>query len=222
MNSSIQSYLDAIEDWLKKWRLSMATNKCNYIVFSSNKKNQEHEYIDIKLFENKITPNKNPVFLGIRFDNHLSFKNQIEYMTAACIKRLNVLKVLANKKWGLSIKTLTSIYKSLIRSLLEYSSIIYPCFSISNLELLEKIQFRCLKIIHGKSKYESNDTIRVSQGYEQLEKRFDSLNINYIKKSMINKNPIIEDLYEGYLQYSKSRILKRTTLLCKYKNCVRS
>jgi hypothetical protein len=72
---------------------------------------------------------KDPTFLGIRFDKHLSFKNQLRYLKESCLKRMNVLKVLSNKSWGLSTETLNNVYNSLIRSLLEYSSIIYPAFS---------------------------------------------------------------------------------------------
>jgi hypothetical protein len=104
------------------------SNKCNYIVFSNNKSNQEEEDLDIKLFGENINKSDNPTFLGIRFDKYKSFKNQLDYLKEACMKRINVLKVLSNKSWGLIKHTLTQVYNSLIRSLLEYSSIIYPCF----------------------------------------------------------------------------------------------
>jgi hypothetical protein len=97
----------------------MTPSKCNFIVFSLNKKNDDHENIDNKLFGNHWFQ------AAIRLKSNQSIKNQIQYIKAACIKRLNVLKILSYKKWGLS-KTLTEIYKSLIRSLLESSSIIYP------------------------------------------------------------------------------------------------
>ena len=89
--------------------------------------------------------------------------------------RSNVLKVLSNKSCGLSIKNLTDVYNSLIRSLLDYSSILYPCFPVTNTELLEKI--------HKKSKYESNSIIRNYPGYISITRRFDTLNVNYIKKT---------------------------------------
>ncbi len=54
----------------------------------------------------------------------------------------------------------------------------------------------------------------------QIEKRFDFLNISYLKKSLSNKNPIIEELHKEYVQYSESRSFKITTLLCKYRNLV--
>jgi hypothetical protein len=121
---------------------TLKCGKCgqNYIVFSA----------DIKIIGKPIKMCLDPTFLGIRFDKYLSFKNQLNYLKDVGIKRMNVLKVLSKKSWGLSIKTLTDVYNSLIRSLMEYSSIIYPCFSSTSIDLLEKIQFKSLKIINRK------------------------------------------------------------------------
>ena len=166
----------------------MATHKCNYIVFSNDKKNQEEEDLEIKLFGEKLNKSVNPTFLGIRFDKYLSFKNQLKYLKEACMKRINVIKVLANKSWGLKIKTLNQVYNSLIRSLLEYSSIIYPCFSDTSLSLLERIQFKCLKIINRKSKFSSNKEIKEMQGYLSIQERFDNLNVKYIERNLNNNN----------------------------------
>ena len=220
INNSIQKYLNSIEGWLRNWRLLMAPSKCSYIVFSADKKYNFEKEINIKLFGVQISPSDSPVFLGIRFDRHLTFKNQISYMKESCLKRLNVLKVLSNKHWGLTTKTLTDVYNSLIRSLFEYSSIVYPCFSATNIEMLEKMQFKCLKIINKKSKFESNKVIMDIPGYLSLVNRFDNLNISYIKKSLFNKNPIIEDLYQEYLRFSESRKLLSQTLFCKYKTLI--
>ena len=130
---------------------------------------------------------------------------------------MNVLKVLSNKSWGLSIKTLTDVYNSLIRSLMEYSSIIYPCFSSTSIDLLEKIQFKSLKIINRKSKFDSNNYIKNLPNYLSISDRFDNLNLNYIKKSLFNKNELITDLFQDYLQFSDSRELDKLTLFCKFK-----
>ena len=213
----VQLYLDRIEQWLNSWRLMMAPHKCNYIVFSNNKSNQEEEDLDIKLFGENINKSDNPTFLGIRFDKYISFKNQLDYLKEACMKRINVLKVLSNKSWGLSKHTLTQVYNSLIRSLLEYSSIIYPCFSTTNLTLLEKIQFKCLKVINRKSKFSSNSELKNFSDYLSIEERFDDLNLKYIKSSLSNNNELIKDLLSEYLNYSESRQLTKQTLFCKHK-----
>ena len=79
----------------------MAPHKCNYIVFSNNKFHQEEEDLDIKLLINingvNINKSDKPTFLGIRFDKYLSFNNQLDYLKEACMKRVNVLKVLSNR-----------------------------------------------------------------------------------------------------------------------------
>ena len=162
----------------------------------------------------------NPKFLGIRFDKNLTFKNQVSYLNDSCIKRLNILKILSNKKWGLTTKTLTQVYNSLIRSLLEYSRIIYPRLSYTNLDLIEKIQYKCLKIIHKKTKYESNSIIKELPDYLSVKDRFDNLNVKYLQKCLDNKNELIIRLYDDYLSYSNGRDLKNETLFCKYKNLI--
>jgi hypothetical protein len=82
---------------------------------------------------------------------------------------------------------------------------------------LEKIQLRCIKIIHKKSKYESNEIIKSFPGYCTLTNIFDKLNLRFLNNSLENKNEIIIDLHRDYREYSDSRVLKRKTLLCDYK-----
>ena len=79
------------------WGLTMAPHKCNYIVFSNDKLQDGEETLDIKLARCSLNKSDNPTFLGIRYDKHLSFKCQLEYLKESCLKRVNVLKVLANR-----------------------------------------------------------------------------------------------------------------------------
>jgi hypothetical protein len=109
----------------------MSTHKCNYMIFTSDKSFDAN--LDIELFGTKIKMNEEVTFLGIRFGKHLSFKNQISYLTLfkydkeTLFKRMNVLKVLVNRSWGLSIK------------LMDYSSILSPAFSATNMHTLTKM-----------------------------------------------------------------------------------
>ena len=54
VNKNVQCYLNSIEGWLKKWRLLMAPLKCNFIVFSTDKRYDYDNEIDTKLFGTKI------------------------------------------------------------------------------------------------------------------------------------------------------------------------
>ncbi len=219
LQNKIQKYLNLIENWLKNWRLMMSANKCSYLVFSHNKVSESNNII-LKLFGSNINIDESQTFLGIRFDRNLTFKNHINYLKESCIKRLNKLKIVSNKSWGLSINTLKQLYISLVRSMLEYSSIFYTSLCKSNFDVLEKIQTHCLKTIYRKSKYESNSYIYFLSNFEKLNVRFDTLNTNYLRKCFQHKNDIIIDLFDDYIQYSSSRTLLYETPICKYKDII--
>ena len=64
-------------------------------------------------------------FLGIIFDNKLSFLSHVTVLKNKCKKALNLLKVVAHSDWGADRKVLIRLYRSLIRSKLDYGSIVY-------------------------------------------------------------------------------------------------
>ncbi len=101
-----------------------------------NPNNRESNKLDLRLFGEKLCVNESPTFLGIRFDRHLTFKNQISYLQDSCVNRLNFLKIVSKRSFGLSSDTLNSLYISIIRSVLEYSSIITPNMTTSSLNKL--------------------------------------------------------------------------------------
>ena len=59
-------------------------------------------------------------FLGLLFDNKLSFIPHIKALKAKCLKALDILKVLSSSDWGGDRTVLLNLYRSLIRSKLDY------------------------------------------------------------------------------------------------------
>ena len=213
----INKHLKNIENWLMKWRLQMAPHKCNYTIFSQFN-GEESSKLKLKLHNVNLTAAENPVFLGIRFDKSLTFKNQIKYLQDTCLNRLNFLKIVSKRKYGLSKKTLEYLYSSLIRSILEYSAILYPVISVANFNKINIIQNKAIKIINRKPIFTSMSEIVTS--IENLTDRFDTLNTNYLRSSIVNKNDLITELCNEYLELPVHRNNKKNTILCKYKETI--
>jgi len=74
--------------------------------------------LKIKLNGIELKYDNNQSFLSIRFDNHLTFVNQIHYLKKTCLQRLNKMKILSHKSWLLNEKNLIQIYNVLIRSII--------------------------------------------------------------------------------------------------------
>ena len=73
-------------------------------------------------------------FLGVIFDSKLSFIPHIEYLKTKCQKALDLLRVVANMEWGGEREVLLRLYRSLVRSKLDYGSIVYGAARKSYLE----------------------------------------------------------------------------------------
>ena len=83
--------------------------------------------------------------LGVIFDNKLTFLPHIHYLKEKCVKALNLLRVVAHTSWGAEQQTLLHLYRSLVRSKLDYGSIIYGSTRESYLGMLDPIQNHALR-----------------------------------------------------------------------------
>ena len=88
-------------------------------------------------------------FLGKIFDRKLSFIPHIRYIKAKCLKALNLLKVLSNTSWGADLSTLLHLYRSLIRSKLDYGSVVYGSARKSYLQMLDTVHHQGLRLALG-------------------------------------------------------------------------
>jgi hypothetical protein len=75
-------------------------------------------------------------FLGMIIDKSMNFTSCIDGIKAKCNNRLNIIKILSHKSWNLTEKTLSTIYISLSRSIIDYAAIIFNLLSETNKKTL--------------------------------------------------------------------------------------
>lgn len=88
-------------------------------------------------------------FLGLHFDYRLSWNEHIINLKTDCSKTINIIKWLSHSKFGCSQSVLFHLYITLIRSKLDYGSIVYLSSPKSYLAKLDVIQNNCLRLISG-------------------------------------------------------------------------
>src|SRR3989442_14110663 len=88
-------------------------------------------------------------FLGVIFDKKLSFIPHLQNLRTKCAKSLNLLKVVSHRDWGGDSETLLKLYRTLIRSKLDYGSIVYGSARKSYLQMLDPIQNLSLRLCLG-------------------------------------------------------------------------
>ena len=109
-------------------------------------------------------------FLGITIDNRGHYEEHIKNLESRCIPLISFLIKLRND-FKTNQKTLTILYKSLIRSILEYGHVLLLNLTKSRKQKIEKIQNRALRAILACDYFTSNETIRNNLKIEKMLER---------------------------------------------------
>jgi hypothetical protein len=92
----------------------------------------------------------NPVFLGIKFDRQLTFKDHISDIRKKMQRRIPVLRALSGKAWGCAAGDLRSVYVAYVRSCAEYGGAAWlPMAAPTNIDKLEVQQRAAARVITG-------------------------------------------------------------------------
>ena len=170
-------FLINMEKWLFKWRLEINAKKCQFIIFGRKKQSIE---INLKLFNEQIPKVSETKFLGVTLDSRLNFSKCVEDITNKCNNRLNIIKILSHKSWKLESNTVKAVYYALIRSIIDYNSIIYPLISKTNRKKINSIQYKALRIAFKQPVGIKTETLLESSKFESIENRINLLNGRYL------------------------------------------
>ena len=104
----LQPILTELEEFCSKWRMGLNPEKIFCLNFILNSKNKNTPRLWLK--GNLINYEKQCKFLGIIFDENLTYKAHIDNIAARCQKRLNLLKAIKGKVWGANPNTIMYTY----------------------------------------------------------------------------------------------------------------
>jgi hypothetical protein len=213
----VNDHLTQVEEWLDKWRLKMAVQKCSQIIFHNQKSSPKD--LEIKLYGTKIQREKEITFLGIVLDEKLNLNSHIDSVKKKVISRLNIIKTVSHRSWKLSKSTLINLYTSLIRSVFEYSAILAPRLSTTLLSKLQVIQNNALRsILHIHFNKETGKNTSIDELHRlatipRVSERLTTLRTNYLVNAVETNNPIILRSILEYNAYAGGRNLSTPTLL---------
>ena len=155
----------------------------------------------LKLDNDPIQFVKEAKFLGLIWDTKLTFEPHIKYLKARCQKSLNILKVLSRTEWGADQTTLLKLYRSLVRSKLDYGCIVYGSASKVALAKLDPVHNQGLRLSLGAFRSSPVESLYVEAHEPPLEMRREKLALQYILKVKANPgndvvfNPKYQILY---------------------------
>ena len=106
---------------------------------------------------------------------------------------MNLLKVVASTDWGADRETLLLIYRSHIRSILDYGCIVYGSARKSYLQMLDPIHHQALRLCLGAFKTSPIESLYVEANEPRLQDRREKLALQYALKIKANPTNIAFD-----------------------------
>ena len=156
----INQYLTVIKPYLEEKQLFVSPAKCSAMLFTTWHAERRTD-LNIKFGTHEIQTAQNMKLLGIQLDQALTFAEHIKYLNSATRKRNNILRSMSNRRTGLKKPELTTIYKAITRSILNYAAPAWsPQVSNSNWQRIEARQNDALRTVTGCVKMTCADHLR--------------------------------------------------------------
>ncbi|GFR07118.1 putative rna-directed dna polymerase from mobile element jockey-like protein [Trichonephila clavata] len=140
----IQTTINNFTKWAEQNGFVFSTEKTVSVIFSRKRGVSPNPELFIGRSLIKVKEFK---FLGLIFDQ--SLHRHLKDLKIRSAKALNILKVLANTRWGADRTSLLRLYRALIRSKLDYGSVVYSSVCKSLLKILDPVHHQGLRLCLG-------------------------------------------------------------------------
>lgn len=160
----INEDLRKLNQWATTWLVDFNPKKTKALVIS----NTEVPNINIEFNQESVEIIKNHKHLGVTLSSNGTWTSHIDNIAQSALKQVNVLRKL---KFTLSKRTLSNIYITFIRPLMEYACEVWDgCFE-KDAEKLEKVQLEAARIVTGLPKFANKEALYFETGWDPLVNR---------------------------------------------------
>jgi len=153
----LQYSVDKLQQWSDIWNLKLNVNKCKVVCYRRNRPTEGNYYMkisDTNLILEELDSFKD---LGVIFDNQLSFHQH-------CYDKINkaysILGIIRRNFKYLTPEAFIHIYKSMVRSHLEYAQAVWYPYRQKLIDDLEKVQKQATKLVTSLKKVSYSERLK--------------------------------------------------------------
>ena len=169
-NFRLREALNQLEKWTQNWAVKVNAGKTTYTVFTLSTKVQK---VDLNFNDHQLQEDKTPIYLGVTFDQRLTWKEQLQKNKTKAKLRMSLMRKLAGTSWGANHNTLKRLYVGRIRPTLEYGMAATCTASNSQKESLTKIQNQSMRLMTGAMRSTPISCLETMTGLQSLDERRD-------------------------------------------------
>lgn len=189
----VQRLLTRIEEYCNRWRLKLAPSKCQVIIFQGHREGVLKTPIRVRGMALPVASEAK--FLGVTFDSKLSWRPHFDRIRDQCMRRLNGMRALAGRG-GLNGKVLMTVYKSFVRSVMEYGCAAFVNATNSQLYKLQRVQNAACRIALRANRFTSVTRLHEMAELPMLRTHLELRTMQFLNRGM-SSNRILGDLIDN-------------------------
>lgn len=208
--------LHYLADWLSNHGLDLSVPKSSVVIFS---RKRTVPSVNISFEGKTISVQSKIKFLGVTLDSKMTGRFHLDYVVNKCEKNINILRSLSGVWWGSHPYTQKLVYNATIRSVIDYGSfLLEPCNKLS-LSKLDKLRYKCLRIICGAMKSSPTNALQSECCDPPLNIRRQFLCDRFVLKIIQNSShPLISKLQKLLSLINSQRFWLNRDLPCLVKS----
>jgi len=206
----LQLSINAITNWTERHGFRFSSSKTVAVQFH-RKRGLQHEPT-ISLYNQPITFKTSTKFLGLIFDQRLRWSEQVLSVTRRCLQSLNLLRCLTHLRWGADRTQMLRLYRSLIRSKMDYGCHIYASAPKRILKKIDSVHHAAIRICTGAFRSSPIPSLLSDAGECTLDQRRQQLGLqHYIRIQQLPDSPTYTTIMndEMVLRYRNNPKLTR-------------
>lgn len=187
----LQLSIDRLHSYFSKWRLKLNEAKTEAILFTRQRKLPKRT---LTIAGHNIPWSSSVRYLGITMDSKLNWSKHISNLRIKGAQAIGCLSPIFNRNSILSPLTKLRIYSTLIRPCLTYACPVWSSTCISNHQILQVVQNKCLKISF-KTPYKTNlIKLHSKIKFPLLLNFILKITYKFYNKIQNHKNPLISNI----------------------------
>ena len=194
MERQFQVAVTQLERWSAVNGLRFSTTKTVAVHFC--RRRRACPDMTVRLHGEVIPVKPEAKFLGVVLDKRLTYRSHIRTLRDKCMRALNILKCVARTSYGADRDMLLLLYRSLIRSRLDYACFVYDGTYESVKRILNTVHHAAIRIATGAFRTSPVSSLLVEAHEPPLALRRQLLGMRYaIKLRQLPSHPAYEAVF---------------------------
>ena len=174
--SAMQKAIRQVESWTLDWGFRLSVEKSCYMLIARRRK---LDHARLQLYGQDLERVDTFKYLGLWIDTKCTWQAHVDHVVAKCKKVLNLMRAVVGRDWGADTRSLLGLYRTLMRSSIDYGCVVYAAAAKSVVAAIDRVQYSALRLSLGAIRSTPVNALLVGAGEMPLSLRREKLALAY-------------------------------------------